>query len=151
MGQTAGAGNLFEECLVSVVAAAVVAAIPIVADGLLSFVVVSAIAGSFLSFVVVVVAIPAIAVSLLLCRCCSIAVVAVIVAVIAAVIGVVVAVAVVAGADVIAVLCRARARVCVGLGECACVNLIVLRQCLGECACVNLIVLRQSPYQINKA
>lgn len=82
MGQTAGAGNLFEECLVSVVAAAVVAAIPIVADGLLSFVVVSAIAGSFLSFVVVVVAIPAIAVSLLLCRCCSIAVVAVIVAVI---------------------------------------------------------------------
>ena len=81
----------------------------------------------------------------------AIVVTAVIVAVIAAVIGVVVAVAVVAGADVIAVLCRARARVCVGLGECACVNLIVLRQCLGECACVNLIVLRQSPYQINKA
>ena len=59
----------------------------------------------------------------------AIVVTAVIVAVIAAVIGVVVAVAVVAGADVIAVLCRARARVCVGLGECACVNLIVLRQC----------------------
>ena len=52
LGQTAGAGNLFEECLVSVVAAAVVAAIPIVADDLLSFVVVPAIAGSFVSFVV---------------------------------------------------------------------------------------------------
>lgn len=50
MGQTAGAGTIFEECLVSVGAAAVVAAIPIAADGLLSFVVVSAIAGSFVLY-----------------------------------------------------------------------------------------------------